>query len=194
MVVSGAGDGTVLWETATGRQLRTLGGPSGPVRSVGFSPDGSMIVSGADDRTVRLWETATGRQARTLAGHTRTVSSVGFSPDGSMIVSGAGDGTVRLWETATGRQIATMIGVRDGRAILPPHSSYKLVGEPDGAFWWMIKCVRFEPGELDQHDPTVRRVPEDAPLALPAGWHPITPPVAPPGPRPSRKGGIFRRR
>jgi hypothetical protein len=111
-----------------------------------------------------------------------------------MIVSGAGDGTVRVWESATGRRIATMIGVREGWAVLLPDGSYKLVGEPDGAFWWMVKTVRFEPGELDPYDPTVRRIPEDGPLPLPAGWHPVQPRAAPPGPRPARKGGIFRRR
>ncbi len=86
-----------------------------------------------------------------------------------MIASGGDDGTVRLWDTATGRQIAIMIGGRSGWALLLPDGSYKLVGEPDGSFWWMIKNVRFEPGELDGYDPTVRRLAPDAPLPLPAG-------------------------
>nr|WP_239380803.1 WD40 repeat domain-containing protein [Frankia sp. CIT1] len=110
---------------------------------------------------------------------------MGFSPDSSMIASGGDDGTVRLWDTATGQQIATVIGIRDGWAVLLADGSYKLVGEPAGSFWWVIKNVRFEPGELDDYDPTIRRVPADTPLPLPAGWHPVTPRVAPPGPRPS---------
>ncbi len=135
---------------------------------MGFSPDTTMIVSGGDDGTVRLWDTATGRELRTLTGHTHWVWSVGFSPDTTMIVSGGVDGTVRLWDVATGQQIATVISVRNGWAVLLADGLYKLVGEPAGSFWWMIKNVRFEPGELDGYDPTIRRLPPDAPLPLPA--------------------------
>ncbi len=87
-----------------------------------------------------------------------------------------------------------MIGGRSRWALLLPDGSYKVVGEPDGSFWWVIKNVRFEPGELDGYDPVVRRIPADAPLPLPTGWHPVPPRVAPPGPRPAPKGGLFRRR
>ncbi|CAO5150475.1 hypothetical protein FAIPA1_130097 [Frankia sp. AiPs1] len=32
---------------------------------------------------------------------------------------------------------------RRGWAVLLPDGSYKLMGEPDGRFWWMVKDVRF---------------------------------------------------
>ena len=66
--------------------------------SVAFSPDGNRIVSGSDDKTVRLWDAATGQPVGDpLTGHTDTVYSVAFSPDGTRIVSGSDDKTVRLW-------------------------------------------------------------------------------------------------
>ncbi|WP_322779093.1 TIR domain-containing protein, partial [Frankia sp. Cas4] len=115
MIASGGGDGSVrLWETATGRELRTLTGHTGGVRSVGFSPDGTMIASGGGDGSVRLWDTATGRELRTLTGHTGSVLSVGFSPDSTMIASGGGAGSVRLWDTATGRQLRSLTGHTGG--------------------------------------------------------------------------------
>ncbi|KAK2731274.1 hypothetical protein FQN57_003536 [Myotisia sp. PD_48] len=53
------------------------------VMSVAFSPDGSKIVSGSGDNTVRVWEVATGKLLQTLEGHSGSVTSVAFSPDGS---------------------------------------------------------------------------------------------------------------
>ncbi|MBI3098725.1 MAG: protein kinase [Planctomycetes bacterium] len=78
---------------------------NGQVTSVAFSPDGTRIVSGSDDNTIRLWEAATGKEVSRLEGHTGAVSSVAFSPDGTRIVSGSWDNTIRLWAAATGKEV-----------------------------------------------------------------------------------------
>ncbi|KIK59334.1 hypothetical protein GYMLUDRAFT_245403, partial [Collybiopsis luxurians FD-317 M1] len=71
-----------------------------------FSPDGTRIVSGSDDRTVRIWDATTGTQiGNPLHGHDDSVQSVAFSPDGTRIVSGSDDRTVRVWDVTTGTQI-----------------------------------------------------------------------------------------
>jgi WD40 repeat protein len=58
------------------------------VRSVAFSQDGSRVVSGSDDNTVRIWNVTTGGVEAELKGHTHWVISVAFSQDGSRVVSG----------------------------------------------------------------------------------------------------------
>ena len=68
------------------------------------------LVSGSQDKTVRLWEVSTGREIRILAGHTGSVESVAFSPDGRYIASGSHDDTVKLWEASTGRTLRTLLG------------------------------------------------------------------------------------
>ncbi len=65
--------------------------------SVSFSPDGTRLVSGSDDKTIKVWDAATGQETLTLTGHTHYVSSVSFSPDGTRLVSGSWDDTVKVW-------------------------------------------------------------------------------------------------
>jgi WD40 repeat protein len=67
------------------------------VFSVAWSPDGTRIVSGSDDDTLRIWDASTGKSLRTLTGHGSAVGSVAWSPDGRRIVSGSWDDTLRIW-------------------------------------------------------------------------------------------------
>jgi hypothetical protein len=54
-------DGTVrVWDAGSGVEQQVLTGHNGRVLSVGWSPDGSRIVSASDDGTVRVWDAGSG--------------------------------------------------------------------------------------------------------------------------------------
>ncbi|MCB9000328.1 MAG: hypothetical protein H6540_09755, partial [Bacteroidales bacterium] len=84
-------------EAPGGALLRTLTGHSGGVRSVALSADGSRVVSGSDDNTLKVWDMASGEELRTLTGHSGGVRSVALSADGSRVVSGSDDNTLKVW-------------------------------------------------------------------------------------------------
>ena len=77
--------------------LQTLEGHSSVVNSVAYSPDGTKIISGSDDATIKIWEANTGQCLKTLKGHSDDVESVAYSPDGTKIISGSDDPTIKIW-------------------------------------------------------------------------------------------------
>jgi len=81
----------------------TLSGHQKGVNCVEYAPTGEKpyLISGADDRTVRIWDYQTKQCIQTLSSHTNNVSSTLFHPTLPIILTGSEDGTVRIWHAAT---------------------------------------------------------------------------------------------
>ena len=90
--------------------LKTLEGHLETVNSVAFSPDGTKIISGSADNTVKIWNANTGECIKTLEGHSEYVEPVAYSPDGTKIIGGLYDGTIKIWDANTGKCIKTLKG------------------------------------------------------------------------------------
>ncbi len=84
-----------LIDTQTWGVMRTLDGHSEAVRALTFSPQGDLLVSGSNDRTVKVWSVRTGVLLREYTA-TSVILSVAFSPDAEHIAFSTGDG-IWLW-------------------------------------------------------------------------------------------------
>jgi RNA polymerase sigma factor (sigma-70 family) len=81
----------------------------GKVHSLAFSPDGAVLVSGSQDRNVRLWDAATGNQLRVMHRHQSPVLAVALSPDGKILASAAAqEDVVRLWDVTSGEDLGQL--------------------------------------------------------------------------------------
>jgi WD40 repeat protein len=97
----------ILWNALTGEKITMLDGhsnpistdyaDSNPITALAFSPDGNLLVSGAEDNTIIVWDVQNGSLLKVLQGHTGAINSLAFSSDGKQLYSNALDGTVVIW-------------------------------------------------------------------------------------------------
>lgn len=109
VVGSSSDEAARIWCASTGKCLHTLQGHTGEVRAAKFSPDGSMVLTGAGDGTAAIWS-SNGTRLCTLEGHTDVVKSVDFSTCGQMAASASADGTARVWAVPSGKLLQVYRG------------------------------------------------------------------------------------
>jgi WD40 repeat protein len=73
-----------------------------PTHAAAFHPDGELLITGSQDKRLRVWDIASAACIDTLRGHRRAISAIHFVGAGPMFVASALDGEVRTWDLRTG--------------------------------------------------------------------------------------------
>ncbi|KAG0253126.1 SCF ubiquitin ligase complex subunit cdc4 [Mortierella polycephala] len=88
--------------------LHTLVGHTQSVRAL--AAEGSTLVSGSYDCTVRVWNICTGALVHRLSGHTQKVYSVVLDTERNQCMSGSMDAYVRIWSLEDGSCLHVLEG------------------------------------------------------------------------------------
>ena len=123
----GGNDKTIKILQLAENKVKTLTGHSdwfGGITSLAFSPDGKTLISGSQDKTIKLWNLETSQEIKTLSGHSDHICSVAYSPNGQILASASKDKTVKLWSVASGEEISS---VKCSDSVI-----YSIAFSPDG--------------------------------------------------------------
>jgi WD40 repeat protein len=122
-----------VWDGASGQELFTLGGASGPFTTLALSRDGRLLATAGRDAAdptkataVTLWDATIGKEIRTLLRDPRPICWMMFAPgshrlalaywaDYVKLEQGAqselfNTSVVRVWDTDAGREVFTLPG------------------------------------------------------------------------------------
>jgi WD40 repeat protein len=145
-VLAASGDTVALLDSETGETIHEITEPIGVVTSVAFSPDGSTLVTGGADGTVRMWTLGNGppQLAAELGGHSAVITAVAWDGTGDVLVTASPDGVVKVWN-ADGTERYTIRGV-DAPAVIAvsPDGSRIAVPGSDGT----VQVFVVDPHEL----------------------------------------------
>jgi len=127
LAFSGAseGHGLIMWDDASGTQMRVLAEDADFVGQPVFSPDGRQLVAtvgnrGGKNAELQLWDAASGSEVRRFPGYALPV----FLPDGKLLAAENQSRSISLLDLASGSEVRTV-----GRTF---KFLQKLVPSPDG--------------------------------------------------------------
>jgi WD40 repeat protein len=121
-LVTGSCEGTVLWDLASGKPLRSFPVEHGYALAAAISPNGKTLISATEfqkpvvtngvhgnqwtrDDFLRVWDLDTATEVRQL-GKQRWARSLVFSPNGKLLASTGESWTIQVLDMATEKRIA----------------------------------------------------------------------------------------
>lgn len=126
----------------------TLEGHDRGVNWVQFHPNKPLIVSGSDDRSIKIWRynDSRGWETDTLRGHSNNVSCVIFHPRLDVILSNGEDKTLRIWDYSKKGSVPVVHRREHDRFwVLVCHPSLNIVGAGHDSGFLIFKTEHERP-------------------------------------------------
>lgn len=166
----------LVWEWRSESYVLKQQGHYYDVAAVAFSPDGSYLVTGADDAKVKVWTLLNGFCFVTFADHAAPVTAVAFAPSGHAVLSASMDGTVRAFDLVRYRNFRTLTTptpVQFVSLAVDPAGEIVVAGSQDTfqIFVWSLKTGRLLDVMAAHEGPVIDLAfAPGAPLLASASW------------------------
>jgi WD40 repeat protein len=150
-----------LWDTSTGRLIRTLSYEKEYFFDVKISPDDTTVAAGGGGAVV-LWDLQTGKSLQNLTDpiDNGAYYTIVFSPDGTILAAGGLNQLVHLWDTRTGELLDTLEvdkGIIQSIAF-SPDGQLLAVGSSSGTLGLWDPSRGMLLASLSEHHGGIRRV------------------------------------
>ncbi|KAI4867731.1 periodic tryptophan protein 2 [Hypoxylon rubiginosum] len=120
-----------IWSVQTGQLLDQLSGHEGPVCSLAFSPNGSLLFSGSWDRTARMWSIFSRTQTSEPLQLQADVLDIAVRPDSAQLAISTLDGQLSFWSVSDAEEVSGLDGRRDvsgGRKVTDRRTAANVAG------------------------------------------------------------------
>ncbi len=116
LVTAGDGRDAILWDVASGEELRRLEHGS-KVESLAFSASGDYVAIAGNDEVARVWKIGAGDgdgeseaegEQPVIVAHDSEINQLAFSPRGPYLATASDDNSARVWATDDGREVARL--------------------------------------------------------------------------------------
>lgn len=107
-----------VWGIESGKMVRALAGHQDTITNFKFNADGTQLISGSADQTLKLWDVETGREIHSFQ-EDAPVLGVAFSPGDRSIATCGEDPVVKLW-VLPGKMVKTLQPKKQSRTLATP--------------------------------------------------------------------------
>ena len=96
-IVSATGNNIELWNINSFNQCQSIVAHNSEINSLATTKNNKLLITGSNDKTLKLFEYPSLKTLATLAGHTGAVLSVTVTPDDSQIISSSEDNKIFIF-------------------------------------------------------------------------------------------------